>query len=685
MIAGNMYYNDVENIFLNYTKSIQKNTQKEKFHNVLKGILSTNYLPENITITDMLSIQFAQMYTLTDVLNTHISYNKLISIGNPKKYDKRIFSSVSSNPLLNTTPPGGYINNSLPTSGGTTTLSNSQLLYPEAWKALELYVGFSTIPELVYSDNGSFITDFFPTMNVEFTTTNIIYYQNVIKVFATKKLQQYKNGIFNSDTFKSNIDSILTTFNSELSKLFNSTFIELSKGLSVSPKINAYGSEMAPTDGLQPRVEKYEKFKSVNDTWVAGTNYNSDTLFEDFLFVDRANRNIGDKIYVDVFKVKDYLKSVNSNLYSIIESIVLDHHFQPFVIPGYINFYGVNSPSLDAQPQTPGATSFADSLFGTFNTVDYQSTKTKFVCMYVDQSSKQLPNPDIANGYNDDGFDLKRAAQQPLVDKLTDKNDYGLSNKVVGFAVDFGLQNQSVFKNITVSQDLGKPTSESLRAEYDIANLQNGVKTSTQNVSLYNLFKLRSYEASVNTFGNVMIQPMMYFILRNMPLFGGTYLITSVSHTIGVGNFDTSFTGTRMSVFTLPTVDQLLQTIKRELLQNIIAQSKTSQNTITPLPNRTQSEISAIVIDNINNQPNPSTSNCVLTSATLSDFAITTTTTQTPTYSEIKIIISNLIGDLERKKLIYTLILLENGNNNDSGLTSYNYNLVNITATTDII
>ncbi|CAB4129602.1 hypothetical protein UFOVP117_39 [uncultured Caudovirales phage] len=674
----------LENIFLNYTKSIQKNTQKEKFHNVLKGILSTNYLPENITIADMLSIQSAQMYTLIDVLNTHIGYNKLISIGNPKKYDKRIFSSVSSNPLLNTTPPGGYINNSLPTSGGTTTLSNSKLLYPEAWKALELYVGFSTIPELDYSDNGSFITDFFPTMNIEFTTTNIIYYQNVIKVFATKKLQQYKNGVFNSNTFKSNIDSILTTFDSELSKLFNLTFIELSKGLSVSPKINAYGSEPAPTDGLQPRVEKYEKFKSVNDTWVAGTNYNSDTLFEDFLFVDRANRNIGDKIYVDVFKVKDYLKGVNSNLYSIIESIVLDHHFQPFVIPGYINFYGVNSPSLDAQPQTPGATSFADSLFGTFNTVDYQSTKTKFVCMYVDQTSKQLPNPDIANGYNDDGFDLKRAAQQPLVDKLTDKKDYGLSNKVVGFAVDFGLQNQSVFKNITVSQDLGKPTSESLRVEYDIANLQNGTKTSTQNVSLYNLFKLRSYEASVNTFGNVMIQPMMYFILRNMPLFGGTYLITSVSHTIGIGNFDTSFTGTRMSVFTLPTVDQLLQTIKRELLQNIITQSKTSQNTITPLPNRTQSEISTIAIDNINNQPNPSTANCVLTSATLSDFVITTITTQITPYSEIKIIVSNLINDSERRKLIYTLILLEN-ENDTNGLTSYNYNLGNIPATTDII
>jgi hypothetical protein len=673
----------IENIFLNYAKSPQKHTEKEKFYNVLKGILSTNFLPENVTITGLTSIQSAQMYTLTDILNPHISYYRLMSIGNPKKYDKRIFSSVSSNPLLNTIPPGGYINGSLPTSGGTTTLSDSQLLYPDSWKTLELYVGFSTISQLVYSDNGSFITDFFPTMNIEFNSSNIIYYQNVIKVFATKKLQQYTSGIFDSNKFKTSIDLILTTFNDEVSKLFNLTFIELSKGLPTIQKINAYGSEPAPTDGLQSRVEKYEKFKSINDTWVAGTNYNSETLFEDFLFVDRANRNIGDKIYVDVFKVKNYLKKIDGNLFDVINSIVLDHHFQPFVIPGYINFYGVDNPSLDAQPQTLGATSFADSLFGTFTNVDYQSTKTKFVCIYVDQASKQLENPDTANGYNNDGFDLKRAAQQPLVDKLTDKKDYGLSNKVVGFSVDFGLQNQSVFKNITVSQDLGKPTSESLQREFEMANLANGTQTSTQNVSLYNLYKLRSYEASVNTFGNVMIQPTMYFVLRNMPLFGGTYLITSVSHSISIGNFDTTFTGTRMSVFTLPTVDQLLQTIKRELLKNVISQSKSSQNRVSPLPNRTQSEISSIVINNIDNQAIPSTTDCKLTASTFTEYVLIDVVTKPLTYSSIEDLINSLVNDDEIKKLLYTLILLEN--DDDGGLIIYNNNLANIPATTDII
>ena len=675
----------IESVFLNYAKSPQKDTEKQKFYNVFKNILTTKIIPGEYDVPKSYTfIQNIQMGTPLNNLNFHINYNRLISIGNPKKYDKRIFSSVSSNPLLNTIPPGGYINGSLPTSGGTTTLLESQLLYPEAWKTLELYVGFSTIPKLEYSNDGSFITDFFPTMNVEFKSENVIYYQNVIKVFATQKLQQYTSGVFDSTKFKTNIDSILTTFNSEISTLFNQTFIELSKGLVNPKKINPNGTKQSPVDGIQSKVEKYEKFKAVNDTWVAGYNYNSETLFQDFLFVDRANRNIGDKIYVDVFKVKDYLKTVDANLISVIESIVRDHHFQPFMIPGYINFYGVDDPSPDALPPsniTP--VSFADSLFGTFTNVDYQKTKTKYVCMYADQGSKQLENPDTANGYNNDGFDLKRAAQQPLVDNATNKKDYGLSNKVVGFAVDFGLQNQSIFKNITVSQDLGKPTSESLQQEYEMANLANGTKTSTQNVSLYNLYKLRSYEASVSSFGNVMIQPNMYFILRNMPLFGGTYLITSVSHTIAIGNFDTTFTGTRMSVFTLPTVDQLLQTIKRELLNNIIKQTKTSQNTINPLPDRTQSELSAIAITNISKQPNPSTANCEPSGVTFTEYVVTTTNTITETYSKIVFLIQNLISDDERKKLIYTLILLEN--DNSTGIKFYNNNLGNIPVTTDII
>ena len=137
--------------------------------------------------------------------------------------------------------------------------------------------------------------------------------------------------------------------------------------------------------------------------------------------------------------------------------------------------------------------------------------------IYVDKPSQQTNNTSKLNGYPDDGLDITNCAGNPIVVSEERKRNYSLENKVVGFVVDFSLQNQGVFKRISVGQDLGKATSESLQAEYNLTQSSAGIKTSTQSVSLYNIYKTRSYNASVEMLGNVMIQPSMYFVLRNIP------------------------------------------------------------------------------------------------------------------------------------------------------------------------
>jgi len=52
--------------------------------------------------------------------------------------------------------------------------------------------------------------------------------------------------------------------------------------------------------------------------------------------------------------------------------------------------------------------------------------------------------------------------------------------------------------------------------------------------------------------GNVMIQPTMYFYLKNIPMFKGTYWITEVSHSIKGNVINTSFVGTRIPYTSLP-------------------------------------------------------------------------------------------------------------------------------------
>jgi hypothetical protein len=163
--------------------------------------------------------------------------------------------------------------------------------------------------------------------------------------------------------------------------------------------------------------------------------------------------------------------------------------------------------------------------------------------------------------FRNDAFDLRRASDNPLVQNLQNKKDWDKSNRVVGFNIDIGVQNQQIFKSFDVSQTPGKPTSESLEVLNQMANIDKNRKSSTQNNSLYNLYKNRSYSCSVDMFGNALIQPMMYFNLRNVPMFSGPYLITNVTHSISEDGFNTSIEGTRQPFYAFPKIDNFIQDV----------------------------------------------------------------------------------------------------------------------------
>jgi hypothetical protein len=186
---------------------------------------------------------------------------------------------------------------------------------------------------------------------------------------------------------------------------------------------------------------------------------------------------------------------------------------------------------------------FGNTLFGTYLNVDTRASSPKLVCIYAAEPSKHLENDKNENNrFKSDSFDLRRSSDNPLTDKLEGKTDWGLSNRVVGFNVDIGIRNQNIFYYFDVSQDSGKQTSESLLQMDNLINQSNGKQTATQNVSLWNFYKSRSYQCRVNMLGNVMIQPTMYFYLKNIPMFKGSYWITEVNHNIKSNVITTNFT-----------------------------------------------------------------------------------------------------------------------------------------------
>ena len=66
--------------------------------------------------------------------------------------------------------------------------------------------------------------------------------------------------------------------------------------------------------------------------------------------------------------------------------------------------------------------------------------------------------------------------------------------------------------------------------------------------------------------GNALIQPMMYFNVRNIPMFSGPYMITSVSHNISEGEFSTTFKGTRQPFYSLPKIDSFIQSLSLDII-----------------------------------------------------------------------------------------------------------------------
>ena len=697
----------MEQEFLNFSKSVydfdesltlpqklpnEKGSDKtstervyQNFQSLMRNIM---VLPKGtpLTTTNLINDTIKNQYsTVKTWLNGFLNYNVIIKIGNPSFFDRKLFYSFSSLPIVDpyiwdkytTTTP-----NAVPTNGGNITLANSKLTYPNEWKTLQIYVGFSEIPELEYTDNGSYITDFFVDMNVAFTQQNIIDFAPIIKIYATQKLTQFsasptpppqpspnvpeqivatanlqdgsKAEILNTPGIKRRVRLIntsqqtfyigqptisLLTSNRQLindaltnfygnflinpivgtivenpppsfppvpnpqtklgfnkfintmdeylrnneniqTEIFNELFGQVRQDLpnvSVVPEV----TPQTVFDGLPAKVELWDSFKSLNDKWISGNDFKTKTLFEDVLFLDRASRDIGNKIIVDIIKLKNRLKNLEPKIsvLSLIQSIITENNFVIMNLPTYVNFYNVQDVVKNAKPQPEGTLEFANSLFGTFLNVDYRNSSSKMICMYGGRPSTQLEiNNNVDYRYRNDSFDLRKASDNPLVEDPSNKNDWAQSNKVVGFNVDIGPQNQSIFTNFSVSQEQGLATAESLEILNQMANQAGGRKGTTQSVSLFNVYKNRSYTCNVEMLGNALIQPTMYFNLRYVPMFSGPYMITSVSHSIRPGSFMTTFSGIRQPTASLPKIDTYLQSLRSTLLntlQSVLKQQQT--------------------------------------------------------------------------------------------------------------
>ena len=180
--------------FVNHTfkiKSILTLDLFFSFQKILINSLSIELPTGTTNDTELLKqIQNEQTKNFVNTISSNINYDLIIKKGNPENFNYKDFSIFSNAPLkYSNANIATYITNSVPTSANTSvTLETSQTNQNNAWKALKLYVGFSTIDGFKYSDSGSYITDFFPDFNIGFTEENVKRFSSIIKIYATAKL-----------------------------------------------------------------------------------------------------------------------------------------------------------------------------------------------------------------------------------------------------------------------------------------------------------------------------------------------------------------------------------------------------------------------------------------------------------------------------------------------------------------
>jgi hypothetical protein len=314
------------------------------------------------------------------------------------------------------------------------------------------------------------------------------------------------------------------------------------------------------------KLNLYKSFKSIFDKWVSRSSdggggdyklfYNrvennpikTKRLIDHFNFVDRGFNNIGDKAVVDITFLKSLAEDPTASLYQIVSGLLSKNNFDFHPLPSFIKYEDSNLKELE-------------KMFEPVTNLEGIDSSPSFVCMYVGGTSTNLDigasstfcgNNETVYEYENDGIKLDDVQKRP---KDID------SSKVTAFLVEYGIENQSHFKSIALDQAEFKETQESLMVIDQLAKGGDENNRSSKGQNLYNVYQTRSYTCTVESMGNMQIQPFMYFQLTNVPMFWGAYLITEVKHNIQPNNVTTTFKGTRVPKIVIPLVTDAYSTM----------------------------------------------------------------------------------------------------------------------------
>ena len=517
------------------------NVKYTNFQELLKDISTVIKVDgDEGTVIDTLveTIKTRQLTSLLAITRNILSNDNLIrlTLANPREFDGYVL--------------GGFVNLDVRTFSVN---PYNDIFAVNNLYMIDLYLG---------EDLDGYYLDFFREMNIEVTEENIKQFRAIIYVYAglrssglTTITKSYLSDYLTTNIITGSSKSSGVQGTDKRLSFFLDTF---TKNISTTLKVGQIKETLRSDRGFNDdilKLEMYNHFKSFNDKWVGGNSIGQRTLMEEFLFLDRANKDIGSSVYLDMERLLSITNTKNKkiSLYSLINLLIQDTGFDIRALPSYINFYGTN---FSNKAKITPSKNVAQNIFGTFLEVNYQDSMPKIILQYIGKTSKHLELSDISKQYKykNDGFNIGSVHNNTIIvapDVFT-QTDYSKSNKVVAFEVSFGDQNQSIFKGVQLDQTSIKNTSESFRVLERLGQTETGSSTAQIDIGLLDIYRQASYQCEVTAMGNVMIQPTMYFYIKNIPMFRGSYWISEVTHNIKTTGIETSFKGSRIPTDSLP-------------------------------------------------------------------------------------------------------------------------------------
>lgn len=355
------------------------------------------------------------------------------------------------------------------------------------------------------------------------------------------------------------------TIQSSTYKKYITSFVKQLEDMCNANDVSSQSNEDVDDESGNTDIKRlmYMFIKNLWDRWFCGSkesDFTCEKYMGNTIFIDSMYRNVYTRIHVNCEILLDLLRENDgkSMVFKFLSDLTTKHHCMFFGLPDYINW---DADGISTEKGMEDM--FTPMPYSKINEIE---TMNRYIVMFTHKPSEIN---DTRNGYKYDSFDIyshddKKKEILPTFSKecvgSANKDDkhsmecsrYGYN--VPAFGVEFGRQNNAIFKKINVGMQNPVQTEQSINALSMIAERGRGKEERMifYGQDLYNVFSGYSYTATVEMMGNAQIMPLMYFQLFNIPMFRGAYMIYGVTHTMRPGDMTTTVKAMKMSKFALP-------------------------------------------------------------------------------------------------------------------------------------